>query len=586
MRATIGHDAHGHAVALDIEAVLRTRLLIQASSGGGKSWLLRRLAEQLFGHVQVIIIDPEGEFATLRERHGYVLIGKGGETPADTRSAALVATKLLELNASAVCDLYEMKPADRHRWVQLFLDALIDAPKRLWRPLVVIIDEAHVFAPERGAGESLASDAVIALATRGRKRGFAAVLATQRLGKLRKDVAAECGNVLVGRTMLDVDRDRAADVLGIGGKGDKATFSAEIKLLAPGGFYAIGPALCDTRTLAQVGPVQTSHHEPGSSKHAAEAPPTPEKVKRLLPQLADLPKEAETKARTEAELRQELARLTRELAAKPAAPAAETVKVPVLEGEDLKVAERLADRLTAEADKLDGVAVKVIARADELRDEAVRVRTVIARATAPSGNNPGNNSRPSRHDQPQRPAAITVSPRPVAASSRLAGGGAAGLTGPEQRIVDAIAWLNSIGVDEPEQVAVAFLAGYTYGGGAFNNPRGALRTKGLVEYAGDRIRLTEAGSAAANEPGAPLSSEDLHARILDRLPGPESRLLRPLLDAYPAAMTNENLAAAAGYTAGAGAYNNPRGRLRSLGLVEYPAPGQVVARSILFLGDR
>lgn len=111
----------GRTVKLDVDGLLRGRLLIQGGSGSGKSWLLRRICEEIFGKVQVIIIDPEGEFATLREKFGYVLVGKGGETPADPRSAALVAHKLLELRASAVCDLYEMKPFARHEWVPQFL---------------------------------------------------------------------------------------------------------------------------------------------------------------------------------------------------------------------------------------------------------------------------------------------------------------------------------------------------------------------------------------------------------------------------------------------------------------------------------
>jgi hypothetical protein len=80
-----------------------------------------------------------------------------------------------------------------------------------------------------------------------------------------------------------------------------------------------------------------------------------------------------------------------------------------------------------------------------------------------------------------------------------------------------------------------------------------------------------------------LTSDELQRRVLERLPGPEQRLLTPLLQAYPKPMTNEALAEAAGYTAGAGAFNNPRGRLRSLGLVEYPQPGHVVAKPVLFL---
>lgn len=151
-------QAGGHAARLDVDKLLRSRMLIQANSGKGKSWLLRRIAEQLFGKVQVILVDAEGEFPTLREKYAYVLVGKGGETPADPRSAALVAHTLLKLRACAVCDLYEMKPYARHEWVQKFCDALIDAPKELWHPCVVIVDEAHTFCPEKGSGESVAAE--------------------------------------------------------------------------------------------------------------------------------------------------------------------------------------------------------------------------------------------------------------------------------------------------------------------------------------------------------------------------------------------------------------------------------------------
>jgi hypothetical protein len=80
---TIG-KAGARTIHLDVDVVLKTRLLIQGGSGSGKSWLIRRLAEQLFGKLPVIIIDPEGEFATLREKFGYVLVGPGGETPLDS----------------------------------------------------------------------------------------------------------------------------------------------------------------------------------------------------------------------------------------------------------------------------------------------------------------------------------------------------------------------------------------------------------------------------------------------------------------------------------------------------------------------
>lgn len=65
--------ALGEGLTLDLEALIPSRLLVQANSGGGKSWAIRRLLEQTHGHVQQIVLDPEGEFSSLREKHDYIL---------------------------------------------------------------------------------------------------------------------------------------------------------------------------------------------------------------------------------------------------------------------------------------------------------------------------------------------------------------------------------------------------------------------------------------------------------------------------------------------------------------------------------
>ena len=122
---------------LDVNELISTRLLIQGNSGAGKSWVIRRICEQLFGKIPVIIIDPEGDFASLREKFDYVLVGQNGETPAQIDTAQMVAHRLLDLRASAVCDIYELKPRERHEWVRLFLEAVIDAPKNLCRPTII-----------------------------------------------------------------------------------------------------------------------------------------------------------------------------------------------------------------------------------------------------------------------------------------------------------------------------------------------------------------------------------------------------------------------------------------------------------------
>ena len=59
---------------LDLEELLATRLLVQGNSGSGKSHLLRRLLEQSAPWVQQCIVDPEGDFVTLAEKFGHLVV--------------------------------------------------------------------------------------------------------------------------------------------------------------------------------------------------------------------------------------------------------------------------------------------------------------------------------------------------------------------------------------------------------------------------------------------------------------------------------------------------------------------------------
>lgn len=65
-------------IPIDLDEIIKSRAFFQANSGGGKSYLLRSFLEQSHGHVQQIIIDPEGEFSTLRELpdNDYLLVSK------------------------------------------------------------------------------------------------------------------------------------------------------------------------------------------------------------------------------------------------------------------------------------------------------------------------------------------------------------------------------------------------------------------------------------------------------------------------------------------------------------------------------
>jgi hypothetical protein len=64
----IGQIVNGGKLELDLPTLVDTRLLIQANSGGGKSWLFRLVAER--AGIQTIVLDNElSKKAILRNEH-------------------------------------------------------------------------------------------------------------------------------------------------------------------------------------------------------------------------------------------------------------------------------------------------------------------------------------------------------------------------------------------------------------------------------------------------------------------------------------------------------------------------------------
>jgi uncharacterized protein len=302
----IGRDPAGHAVALDLEELLATRLLVQGNSGSGKSHLLRRLLEECAGLVQQVVIDPEGDFVTLADHFGHVVIDGAAYSP---REIEALAGRVRQHRASVVLVLEELEVEQQIRCAALFLTALFDAPREYWYPALVVVDEAQMFAPA-AAGEMsdetrrMTLSAMTNLMCRGRKRGLAGIVATQRLAKLAKNVAAEASNFLMGRTFLDIDMQRAADLLGM----DRRQ-AERIRDLQRGQFLGLGPAISRRPVAVQVGPVRTA------GKNAAqELIPLPETsggamealLNAELAEAASAPRSAPPPPRPTADLEQAL----------------------------------------------------------------------------------------------------------------------------------------------------------------------------------------------------------------------------------------------------------------------------------------
>jgi hypothetical protein len=274
----LGRTNTGAAGMMDLEELLATRLLVQGNSGSGKSHLLRRLMEQSAPWVQQAVIDPEGDFTSLADKFGHLVIDAAAHAE---EAMAAAGDRVRRHRVSVVLNLEGLEVDRQLRHAAAFLGGLFDAERDHWTPMLVVVDEAQLFAPAAGGDTSddarrAALSAMTDLMCRGRKRGLAGIIATQRLAKLAKNVAAEASNFLMGRTFLDIDMARAADLLGM-----ERRQAEQFRDLQRGHFIGLGPALSRRPLAMRIGTVETQSR--GSGPSLTPLPQTaPEEARELI----------------------------------------------------------------------------------------------------------------------------------------------------------------------------------------------------------------------------------------------------------------------------------------------------------------
>lgn len=565
----IGTSEEG-VVSLDVNKLVDSRMLIQGNSGGGKSWLARLLCERAADKVPIIILDPEGEFASLREKIDAILVGPDGDIPTDLRSAPLLARKLVELQISGIIDLYELKPHDRREYVKRFLEALVELPRDLWHPTLVVIDEAHKFAPEKGTGEAVSTQAVINLMSLGRKRGYAGILATQRFSKLHNDTIAETNNVVIGRTWLDADQKRAGEYLGLA-----TADRRRLRELKPGEFYAFGPALSIGGLVKFKSDKVATTHPKAGQRHKIKPPKASDAIQHIIGQIDDLPSEVEKEAKTltefqakaktrEAELQTQIHSLKNQLA-KADAP------VVIKEDRDVYPVEKLAEL----EDKIDNyfkpfsLALDNAGRmAEDIQQFIVDLLPKKPEPTTTNGERrigsygyemqkpdprPINEIVVHKEGLPQglrhiigRPTLNTALPRAEPSDPALViGGDGSALKMGELKVLSAVASV----LDGVSLELLTIVTGYK--ATSRHEYIRQLVNRGYVVKDGNQVAVTVEGLAALGPDFVPLPTKGkpLRDHWLNSLSGGELNLFSVLIDKYPVSVPKGQLQDLTGYKA-------------------------------------
>lgn len=155
---TLGIRTDGTAFAYP---VFGPNLLVTGTSGTGKSTLAAVFVERLVRDDYVIcLLDPEGDFRSLAEQEGIVVLTSAeGDKQADVR-ADEVTQLVRHRGTSVVVDLSQLTKDEKVRAVAHFLQAVDQLRAETGAPHWLIVDEAHRLFPPGGsvAQEALPAD--------------------------------------------------------------------------------------------------------------------------------------------------------------------------------------------------------------------------------------------------------------------------------------------------------------------------------------------------------------------------------------------------------------------------------------------
>lgn len=560
-------------VSINIENLIQTGMVIMANSGAGKSYTIRRIAEQAVKNIQVIILDPEGEFASLREQFDFILAGKNADVPVEIRSAGLLATKLLELEKSAIIDLYELHPQERQRYVKLFCEAIVNCPKNLYHPVLIILDEAHEYVPEGKPSE--ATWAVESLASRGRKRGQRLILATQRIAKISKNATAEANNKLIGRASQDIDMKRAGDELGF--NKEKLVLLRQLK---PGEFYAFGPSISEEIIKIKVGEVKTQHAKVGY-KGGNKTPPPSAVIKSVLNELKNLPQEAEIKLKTEKELKKRISELERELMI---VGRTKHTRIDVIDKTDTKAIEKAVKIAVMQKERdYDKERNEMIRQTNNFLNIIKDIGKYIAKVQIEKIVPPTKSKLSQNHllelDRYVYRKPIEVHPEidlkvtPTEPESKAITGGAL-------RMLEVLVSRYPVKLSK---VQLATFSKMKSSSGTFGSYMSTLKTSGLIENEGDLWQATPAGmDFLGKEPSPPQTPEEIREMWKNNLKGGARRMFEVLVRDYPSGHTKENLAFETAMIHTSGTFGSYLSILKSNNLATISSQGEITAAEHLF----
>ena len=535
------------ALTLPHDAVTETFGLL-AARGAGKSNGARVLGEEMFkAQLPFVAIDPVGSWWGLRSsRDGKgdglpipIFGGRRGDVPLEEESGAFIADLIVERNLTCILDLSRFaSEAAKKRFLLDFLRRLYQENET---PRHIFFEEADDYLPQQPydnadkfllrAGENIVR--------RGRGRGLGITLITQRSAVLNKNVLEQVQTLFAMRVTGPNDRDAIERWVKF--HGERKEIVATLAQLKDGEAWLYSPEYL--KVVKRFRFRLTKTFDSGRTPKMADVKQAPATLREI-----DLGKLRKSMAATIEKVEQtdpkrlqaKINELTKQLAGKRAQEPRESPALAI-EREVAKQLVPIKRAARVRAQKLNAAVYGVHKAIVNAQDAMRSLREIVDAGLKEEGQEAPSThvatvhaarALASQFDEEAK-TALAMSRKPagrlLAEHSAALSVNGVKLSTPQQAMLNALAWSESIGIEQLLQGQLATMTKQAPTSRGFAANMSRLRTSNLVSSAGKNVQLTDVGKRHAQSFDAPLSLSEYHAALCEMLSTPQAKMLRTLL---------------------------------------------------------
>lgn len=548
----------GEQFSLPIDLTTQT-IAILARKGKGKSYLASVMAEELLKSGQIpVVIDPTGAWWGLKssadgKNAGFPVVVFGGEhsdLPLDEFSGETIARAIVENRFPAILDLSLLRKGQANRFLCGFLETIYRI-NRL--PLHLFCDEADMYAPQRPFGDEMRTlGAMEDIVRRGRIRGIGCTLITQRPQSLNKNVLTQA------EMLVALGMSHPKDITAIKEWVDvHATIDESKKLIASLPSLEVGvawfwaPAWGDILEMVRVRKRETFNS--GETPQPGKAQVKPAVLAQI--DIAKLGQQLQEVARSAAAANPEA--MAKELGKTQDLVNQQHSQIVVLKHENEQLRTRL--KMSVDISVISAIEEKLQAALDSIKTLPPQPMPEDLREPMPPKPEPSQEFWAKPYGAPLKERVETPEPlKPGPGVHRNTT-----LTPVARKFLTVLAQRKP---KTTVRTQLAILAGYSAKSGHVDNTLGALRTRGFVVGNNENLHITSDGLKILGNWTPLPRGEALVAHWFNQLEKAQAAMLRVLVDAYPKALTKEEIAERAGYSPQSGHVDNSLGRLRTMEL--------------------